>query len=176
MTRQTVQSPSAYTAGPYSHGVWAGDLFYLSGQAAVDPATGKLVPGDVSAQAAQCFKNLFTVLTARRAVPPAGDQGQRLPGRYGRLRRHECRLRRPIRKALPRPHHRGGSLAAARRTHRDRAHRPPRIAPAHYKSPSTTIASRKHPPHPPPAPPGWPGAEKFVHMRSAIIVRVDLPL
>jgi 2-iminobutanoate/2-iminopropanoate deaminase len=69
MTRQTVQSPNSPTAGPYSHGVWAGDLFYLSGQAAVDAATGKLVPGDVSAQAAQCFKNLFAVLAVAGLSP-----------------------------------------------------------------------------------------------------------
>ena len=69
MTRKAILSPDAPTAGPYSHGVWAGDLFYLSGQAAVDPATGKLVPGDVSAQAAQCFKNLFTVLSAAGLTP-----------------------------------------------------------------------------------------------------------
>jgi 2-iminobutanoate/2-iminopropanoate deaminase len=69
MPRQTVQSPDAPTAGPYSHGVWAGDLFYLSGQAAADPATGKLVPGDVAVQAEQCFKNLFTVLKAAGLSP-----------------------------------------------------------------------------------------------------------
>jgi len=64
MTRHTVTAPNTPSAGPYSHGVWAGDLFYLSGQAAVDPATGKLIPGVISAQAEQCFKNLFGVLAA----------------------------------------------------------------------------------------------------------------
>jgi 2-iminobutanoate/2-iminopropanoate deaminase len=69
MPRQTVTDPQTYSAGPYSHGVWAGDLFYLSGQAAVDPATAKLVPGDTAAQAAQCFKNLFGVLAAAGLGP-----------------------------------------------------------------------------------------------------------
>ena len=69
MTRQTVTAPNTPSAGPYSHGVWAGDLFYLSGQAAVDPATGKLIPGDISAQAAQSFKNLFSVLAAAGLGP-----------------------------------------------------------------------------------------------------------
>ena len=69
MTRQTVTAPNAPSAGPYSHGVWAGDLFYLSGQAAVDPSTAKLVAGDVAVQAAQCFKNLFGVLAAAGLGP-----------------------------------------------------------------------------------------------------------
>lgn len=69
MSRQTVQIPNAPTAGPYSHGVWSGELFYLSGQAAVDPATGQLMPGDVSVQTAQCFRNLFAVLTAAGLSP-----------------------------------------------------------------------------------------------------------
>ena len=69
MTRQTVQNPNAPTAGPYSHGVWAGDLFYLSGQAGVDPATGKLVQGDTAVQTGQCFKNLFSVLAAAGLTP-----------------------------------------------------------------------------------------------------------
>ncbi len=69
MARQTVQAPNSPTAGPYSHGVWAGDLFYLSGQAAVDPTTGKLVPGDVGAQTIQCFHNLFAVLAAAGLGP-----------------------------------------------------------------------------------------------------------
>ncbi len=69
MPRQTVTAPNAPSAGPYSHGVWAGDLFYLSGQAAVDPATARLVQGDTAAQAAQCFKNLFGVLAAAGLNP-----------------------------------------------------------------------------------------------------------
>jgi 2-iminobutanoate/2-iminopropanoate deaminase len=69
MVRQTVQAPNAPTAGPYSHGVWSGEQFYLSGQAAVDPATGRLAEGDVSAQTAQCFRNLFTVLAAAGLGP-----------------------------------------------------------------------------------------------------------
>jgi 2-iminobutanoate/2-iminopropanoate deaminase len=69
MSRQTVQAPNAPTAGPYSHGVWSGDLLYLSGQAAVDPATGRLVEGDVSAQTVQCFRNLFAVLAAAGLGP-----------------------------------------------------------------------------------------------------------
>lgn len=69
MSRLAVQSPTAAAVGPYSHAVWAGDLVYLSGQTPLDPATGKLVEGDVAAQAAQCFRNLFEVLQAAGLTP-----------------------------------------------------------------------------------------------------------
>ena len=48
--------------GPYSHGVWAGDLLFLSGQTPIDPATGKLVEGGVTEQTARVFDNLEAVL------------------------------------------------------------------------------------------------------------------
>jgi 2-iminobutanoate/2-iminopropanoate deaminase len=69
MTRQAVIAPNTPTAGPYSHGVWSGNTFYLSGQAAVDPAIGKLVEGDVAVQTGQCFRNLFAVLAAAGLTP-----------------------------------------------------------------------------------------------------------
>ena len=64
MSRQVVQSPHAVAIGPYSHGVWSGELVYLSGQTPINPATGKLLEGDVAAQTRQCFENLFGVLAA----------------------------------------------------------------------------------------------------------------
>lgn len=69
MTRQAVNAPNATAIGPYSHAVWAGDLLYLSGQTPLDPATGKLLEGDVAAQAVQCFRNLFGVLMAAGLTP-----------------------------------------------------------------------------------------------------------
>ena len=48
--------------GPYSHGVWAGELLFLSGQTPIDPATGKLVEGGVTEQTARVFDNLEAVL------------------------------------------------------------------------------------------------------------------
>ena len=63
MTRSHVESSRAPAAiGPYSVAVWAGHLLYLSGQTPIDPATGKLVDGDVEAQTHRCFDNLETVL------------------------------------------------------------------------------------------------------------------
>lgn len=69
MPRITVQSPAAGTSGPYSHGVWSGDLLYLSGQAGVDPATGRLISSEIDAQTQQCFRNLFGVLAAAGLAP-----------------------------------------------------------------------------------------------------------
>lgn len=62
--RKAIESKTAVAVGPYSHAVDTGDTIYLSGQTPVDPATGRLVPGDIAAQAEQCFKNLFAVLEA----------------------------------------------------------------------------------------------------------------
>jgi len=69
MSRQVVQVPGTPSIAPYSHAVWAGDLLYLSGQGALDPATGKLLVGDVGAQTVQCFQALFQVLEAAGLTP-----------------------------------------------------------------------------------------------------------
>jgi 2-iminobutanoate/2-iminopropanoate deaminase len=69
MSRKVVQSPTAAAVGPYSHGVWSDDLFYLSGQTPVDPATGRLMTGDIGVQTGQCFHNLFAVLAAAGLTP-----------------------------------------------------------------------------------------------------------
>ena len=49
--------------GPYSPGMIAGNLVFVSGQAGRDPATGALAP-DVEAQTAQALKNVETILRA----------------------------------------------------------------------------------------------------------------
>lgn len=59
-----ITATSAVAVGPYSHAVDSDGLVYLSGQPPIDPATGRLVTGDISSQAEQCFKNLFAVLEA----------------------------------------------------------------------------------------------------------------
>ncbi|WP_300160198.1 RidA family protein [Solidesulfovibrio sp.] len=65
MTKVTVSSPNSPAAiGPYSLGVWAGDLLFVSGQTPIDPATGIVVPGDAAAQARQTIKNVTMILEA----------------------------------------------------------------------------------------------------------------
>jgi 2-iminobutanoate/2-iminopropanoate deaminase len=50
--------------GPYSQAIKAGDFVFCAGQIALDPATGQLIQGDVSAQADRVLKNLSAVLAA----------------------------------------------------------------------------------------------------------------
>jgi len=58
-----IPTPHAPTAvGPYSSAVRAGDWIVLSGQIPIDPATGKLVDGDLAAQARQLLANVVAVL------------------------------------------------------------------------------------------------------------------
>ncbi len=58
----TEQAPKAI--GPYSQAVRVGGTLYLSGQTPLDPASGQLVGGDISAQARRVFDNLAAVLAA----------------------------------------------------------------------------------------------------------------
>jgi reactive intermediate/imine deaminase len=65
MTRQIIQTDKAPAAiGPYSQAVRAGDTVYLSGQIPLDPGTGLLVEGDITAQARRSFENLKAVCEA----------------------------------------------------------------------------------------------------------------
>ncbi len=51
-------------AGPYSPGVIYERLLFVSGQGAVDPATGRLAGTDVESQTEQVLKNISTILEA----------------------------------------------------------------------------------------------------------------
>lgn len=64
MPRTAIAAPGAVAVGPYSHAVESGGFVFLSGQTPLDPATGRLVDGDVGAQTRQCFSNLGAVLAA----------------------------------------------------------------------------------------------------------------
>jgi 2-iminobutanoate/2-iminopropanoate deaminase len=50
--------------GPYSQAVRAGQWLFASGQIPLDPATGALVDGDVTAQTRRVLENLAAVLKA----------------------------------------------------------------------------------------------------------------
>jgi 2-iminobutanoate/2-iminopropanoate deaminase len=63
--KQAIATSSAPGAiGPYSQAVRAGGLLFLSGQIPLDPATGQIVTGDVSAQTQRVIDNLREVLAA----------------------------------------------------------------------------------------------------------------
>jgi len=64
MPKRAITTPKGKAIGPYSMGIAAGDLVFISGQIALDAATGKLVEGDVKAQASQALENLKVILDA----------------------------------------------------------------------------------------------------------------
>ncbi len=49
--------------GPYSQAVAAGDFLFVSGQVAIDPATGGLVMDDIKAETRQVMENIKAILT-----------------------------------------------------------------------------------------------------------------
>lgn len=69
MPRKAYSANGAVTVGPYSQAVEANGFVHVSGQTPLDPATGRLVEGDVGMQVAQCFRNLFAVLAASGLAP-----------------------------------------------------------------------------------------------------------
>ena len=65
MTKTRITTTGAPGAiGPYSQAIDAGQTVYCSGQIAIDPKTGELVPGDITAQTERALRNLGAVLEA----------------------------------------------------------------------------------------------------------------
>lgn len=65
MSREIIRTDGAPAAvGPYSQGIRAGDWLFISGQIALDPASGRLVGDDAASQARQVLRNLQAVLRA----------------------------------------------------------------------------------------------------------------
>ncbi len=63
--RQAVATDRAPKAiGPYSQGIRAGNMLFVSGQVPIDPATGNLIQGDLAAQTRRVFENLSAILQA----------------------------------------------------------------------------------------------------------------
>ena len=59
---RTSAAPAA--GGPYSQAVEMGNTLYVSGQVAIDPASGQMVEGDISAQTDQVMRNIGAILDA----------------------------------------------------------------------------------------------------------------
>ncbi|GAN01623.1 endoribonuclease L-PSP [Mucor lusitanicus] len=65
MSLTRVHTDSAPAAvGPYAQAIKANGFVYTSGQVALNPATGKVVEGEVKEQTKQVFLNLTEVLKA----------------------------------------------------------------------------------------------------------------
>ena len=57
---KTDKAPSPI--GPYNQGVQAGNMLFVSGQIAIDPATGELLQGDIQAETRLVMENLRAIL------------------------------------------------------------------------------------------------------------------
>ena len=65
MSKQVVSTTTLPPpVGPFSPAIHYGNLLFVSGQVGVDPATAKLVTGEIEAQTEQALKNLQQVLAA----------------------------------------------------------------------------------------------------------------
>ncbi len=68
MPNRTIETPNAPKAiGPYSQGVIAAGLLFTAGQIALDPTTGTVIEGDVTAQTRRVLANLEAILFAAGA-------------------------------------------------------------------------------------------------------------
>ena len=66
--KTAISTPHAPAAiGPYSQAVRIGNLIYASGQIALDPATGQLVPGAIAEQTTRVLENIRAILSAAGA-------------------------------------------------------------------------------------------------------------
>jgi len=64
MTQIIATEKAPRAIGPYSQAVAHNGLLYLSGQIALDPATGQVIEGDIAAQTERVLENLKAVLEA----------------------------------------------------------------------------------------------------------------
>jgi 2-iminobutanoate/2-iminopropanoate deaminase len=68
MAREALATDRAPQAiGPYSQAIRAGGFLFVSGQIPLDPATGTVVPGDVTVQTQRVVDNLAAILAAAGA-------------------------------------------------------------------------------------------------------------
>lgn len=64
MSKQIINTPKAPAPiGPYNQSVKAGDLLFVSGQVAIDPANNELITGDTAAETHRVMQNLQAILT-----------------------------------------------------------------------------------------------------------------
>jgi 2-iminobutanoate/2-iminopropanoate deaminase len=61
---RTDKAPAPFQGAPYSQGIVFGDLVFVSGQVAVDPATNELVDGGIAEQTARVLENVRAILEA----------------------------------------------------------------------------------------------------------------
>lgn len=63
--KKAIHSAGAPAAiGPYSQAIQIGEFVFTSGQVALDPASGQIIPGGIEAQTRRVLENLQAVLAA----------------------------------------------------------------------------------------------------------------
>jgi len=68
MAKKQIQTPNAPSAiGPYSQGIQAGNLIFVSGQIPLDPKSGELITGSIEDQTKRVLDNLKGILEAAGA-------------------------------------------------------------------------------------------------------------
>jgi 2-iminobutanoate/2-iminopropanoate deaminase len=66
--REAISAQDAPAAiGPYSPAIKVGNLLFVSGQVSIDPASGIMIEGDITAQTEQVMRNLGAILKAAGA-------------------------------------------------------------------------------------------------------------
>ena len=65
MEKNVINTPAAPAPiGPYSQAIGFGNLLFISGQVAIDPATGNVTAADAAEETHQVMHNLQAILTA----------------------------------------------------------------------------------------------------------------
>ncbi len=59
---ETAGAPAPFRGAPYSQGIVFGDLVFVSGQVAIDPATNEFIQGDIATQTELVMRNLGAIL------------------------------------------------------------------------------------------------------------------
>jgi 2-iminobutanoate/2-iminopropanoate deaminase len=65
---RTESAPAPFQGAPYSQGIVAGDMVFVSGQLGLDPAIGQVVEGGIVPQTEQVMKNLAAILAEAGAT------------------------------------------------------------------------------------------------------------
>jgi 2-iminobutanoate/2-iminopropanoate deaminase len=77
MPKQVIDTPSAPTVGatpgqaesPVAQAIRFGAMLFVSGQGAVDPATGAVIDSDIALQTRRALDNVMAILAAAGAAP-----------------------------------------------------------------------------------------------------------
>jgi 2-iminobutanoate/2-iminopropanoate deaminase len=63
MTKREILTSTVPTTGlPYAQAIRVGELVFVAGQVALDPATGQAMPGDITAQTERVIGNIKGIL------------------------------------------------------------------------------------------------------------------